>query len=208
MSIRGVLDPRPKIHQSLAPKEQDYARRFAGKPASFYCCPWIDSSTLQFRCSCHRIAAYRSSPVPCALAVALAAIDASHCATSSLRTNCPTPGDWNGLQSHLDRCVSISPSDEHTSCDGVSPTRQAGDSQMGINKNQVEGRAKEAGGKVQEAFGKVTGNRSSSSRAQPGRPWVPVRQQRVMRLRSSRICPRSDEVAFLHSAIQLAKRTL
>jgi uncharacterized protein YjbJ (UPF0337 family) len=29
---------------------------------------------------------------------------------------------------------------------------------MGINKNQIEGRAKEAGGKVQEKFGKLTGN--------------------------------------------------
>jgi uncharacterized protein YjbJ (UPF0337 family) len=29
---------------------------------------------------------------------------------------------------------------------------------MGINKNQVEGRVKEAGGKIQEEFGKVTGN--------------------------------------------------
>ena len=29
---------------------------------------------------------------------------------------------------------------------------------MGINKDQVEGRAKEAGGKVQEEFGKLTGN--------------------------------------------------
>jgi uncharacterized protein YjbJ (UPF0337 family) len=34
----------------------------------------------------------------------------------------------------------------------------AGDAQMGINKDQVEGRAKEAGGKVQEEFGKLTGN--------------------------------------------------
>lgn len=29
---------------------------------------------------------------------------------------------------------------------------------MGINKDQVEGRAKEVGGKIQEEFGKVTGN--------------------------------------------------
>jgi uncharacterized protein YjbJ (UPF0337 family) len=29
---------------------------------------------------------------------------------------------------------------------------------MGINKDQVEGRAKEAGGKVQQAFGKMTGS--------------------------------------------------
>lgn len=29
---------------------------------------------------------------------------------------------------------------------------------MGINKDQVEGRAKEAGGKVQQEFGKLTGN--------------------------------------------------
>ena len=31
---------------------------------------------------------------------------------------------------------------------------------MGINKDQVEGRAKEVGGKVQEEFGKVTGNKT------------------------------------------------
>lgn len=31
---------------------------------------------------------------------------------------------------------------------------------MGINKDQVEGRAKEAGGKVQEEFGKLTGNKT------------------------------------------------
>ena len=30
---------------------------------------------------------------------------------------------------------------------------------MGINKDQVEGRAKEAGGKIQEEFGKLTGNK-------------------------------------------------
>ncbi len=30
---------------------------------------------------------------------------------------------------------------------------------MGINKDQVEGRAKEVGGKIQEEFGKVTGNK-------------------------------------------------
>ena len=31
---------------------------------------------------------------------------------------------------------------------------------MGINKDQVEGRAKELGGKVQEEFGKLTGNKT------------------------------------------------
>jgi uncharacterized protein YjbJ (UPF0337 family) len=31
---------------------------------------------------------------------------------------------------------------------------------MGINKDQVEGRAKEVGGKIQEEFGKVTGNKT------------------------------------------------
>jgi uncharacterized protein YjbJ (UPF0337 family) len=32
--------------------------------------------------------------------------------------------------------------------------------EMGINKDQVEGRAREAGGKIQEEFGKVTGNKT------------------------------------------------
>jgi uncharacterized protein YjbJ (UPF0337 family) len=31
---------------------------------------------------------------------------------------------------------------------------------MGINKDQVEGRTKEVGGKIQEEFGKVTGNKT------------------------------------------------
>ncbi len=31
---------------------------------------------------------------------------------------------------------------------------------MGINKDQVEGRVKEVGGKVQEEFGKLTGNKT------------------------------------------------
>ncbi len=31
---------------------------------------------------------------------------------------------------------------------------------MGINKDQVEGRVKEVGGKIQEEFGKVTGNKT------------------------------------------------
>jgi uncharacterized protein YjbJ (UPF0337 family) len=31
---------------------------------------------------------------------------------------------------------------------------------MGINKDQVEGRAKEVGGKVQEEIGKLTGNKT------------------------------------------------
>lgn len=31
---------------------------------------------------------------------------------------------------------------------------------MGINKDQAEGRVKEVGGKIQEEFGKVTGNKT------------------------------------------------
>jgi uncharacterized protein YjbJ (UPF0337 family) len=31
---------------------------------------------------------------------------------------------------------------------------------MGINKDQVDGRAKEVGGKIQEEFGKVVGNKT------------------------------------------------
>ncbi len=31
---------------------------------------------------------------------------------------------------------------------------------MGINKDQVEGRVKEVGGKIQEEFGKVTDNKT------------------------------------------------
>jgi len=31
---------------------------------------------------------------------------------------------------------------------------------MGINKDQVEGRAKEVGGKIQEEFAKITGNKT------------------------------------------------
>jgi len=31
---------------------------------------------------------------------------------------------------------------------------------MGINKDQVEGRAKEVGGKIQQEFGKLTGNKA------------------------------------------------
>ena len=31
---------------------------------------------------------------------------------------------------------------------------------MGINKDQVEGRVKEVGGKIQEEFGKMTGNKT------------------------------------------------
>jgi uncharacterized protein YjbJ (UPF0337 family) len=34
------------------------------------------------------------------------------------------------------------------------------ESDMGINKDQVEGRVKEVGGKVQEEFGKLTGNKT------------------------------------------------
>ena len=35
---------------------------------------------------------------------------------------------------------------------------------MGINKDQVEGRAKEVGGKIQEEFGKVTGNKTQQAK--------------------------------------------
>jgi uncharacterized protein YjbJ (UPF0337 family) len=35
---------------------------------------------------------------------------------------------------------------------------------MGINKDQIEGRAKEAGGKLQEEFGKVTGNKTQEAK--------------------------------------------
>jgi uncharacterized protein YjbJ (UPF0337 family) len=37
-------------------------------------------------------------------------------------------------------------------------TDSNGEKQMGINKDQVEGRVKEAAGKVQESAGKATGN--------------------------------------------------
>jgi uncharacterized protein YjbJ (UPF0337 family) len=35
---------------------------------------------------------------------------------------------------------------------------------MGINKDQVEGRAKEVGGKLQAEFGKVVGNRTQQAK--------------------------------------------
>jgi uncharacterized protein YjbJ (UPF0337 family) len=35
---------------------------------------------------------------------------------------------------------------------------------MGINKDQVEGRAKELGGKVQEEFGKLVGDRTQEAK--------------------------------------------
>lgn len=35
---------------------------------------------------------------------------------------------------------------------------------MGINKDQVEGRAKEVGGKAQEEFGKLTGNKTQQAK--------------------------------------------
>lgn len=35
---------------------------------------------------------------------------------------------------------------------------------MGINKDQVDGRLKEAGGKVQEVAGRVTGNRTQEAK--------------------------------------------
>jgi uncharacterized protein YjbJ (UPF0337 family) len=43
---------------------------------------------------------------------------------------------------------------------GRSPKIDQQESDMGINKDQVEGRAKEVGGKIQEEFGKVTGNKT------------------------------------------------
>jgi uncharacterized protein YjbJ (UPF0337 family) len=41
---------------------------------------------------------------------------------------------------------------------GRSPANFAGDKAMGINKDQVEGRVKEAAGKVQEVAGKTVGS--------------------------------------------------
>jgi uncharacterized protein YjbJ (UPF0337 family) len=35
---------------------------------------------------------------------------------------------------------------------------------MGINKDQVKGRAREAGGKVQEEIGKLTGNKTQQAK--------------------------------------------
>ena len=35
---------------------------------------------------------------------------------------------------------------------------------MGINKDQMEGRAKEVGGKVEEAIGKVTGSKTEQAK--------------------------------------------
>ncbi len=35
---------------------------------------------------------------------------------------------------------------------------------MGINKDQVEGRAKEVGGKAQEELGKLTGNKTQQAK--------------------------------------------
>jgi uncharacterized protein YjbJ (UPF0337 family) len=35
---------------------------------------------------------------------------------------------------------------------------------MGINKDQVEGRTKEVGGKVQEEVGKLTGNKTQQAK--------------------------------------------
>ncbi len=35
---------------------------------------------------------------------------------------------------------------------------------MGINEDQVKGRAKEAGGKLQEEFGKLTGNKTQQAK--------------------------------------------
>jgi uncharacterized protein YjbJ (UPF0337 family) len=35
---------------------------------------------------------------------------------------------------------------------------------MGINKDQIEGRAKEAGGKIQEELGKLVGNKSQQAK--------------------------------------------
>jgi uncharacterized protein YjbJ (UPF0337 family) len=38
------------------------------------------------------------------------------------------------------------------------------ESHVGINKDQVEGRAKEVGGKVQEELGKLTGNKTQQAK--------------------------------------------
>jgi uncharacterized protein YjbJ (UPF0337 family) len=35
---------------------------------------------------------------------------------------------------------------------------------MGINKDQIEGRAKEVGGKLQEDLGKLTGNKTQQAK--------------------------------------------
>ncbi len=35
---------------------------------------------------------------------------------------------------------------------------------MGVNKDQIDGRLKEAGGKVQEVAGRVTGNRTQEAK--------------------------------------------
>ncbi len=35
---------------------------------------------------------------------------------------------------------------------------------MGVNKDQIDGRMKEAGGKVQEVTGRVTGNRTQEAK--------------------------------------------
>ena len=35
---------------------------------------------------------------------------------------------------------------------------------MGVNKDQIDGRVKEAGGKVQEVAGRVTGNRTQEAK--------------------------------------------
>jgi uncharacterized protein YjbJ (UPF0337 family) len=35
---------------------------------------------------------------------------------------------------------------------------------MSVNKNQIEGRAKEAGGKVQQAVGKLTGSKTQQAK--------------------------------------------
>jgi uncharacterized protein YjbJ (UPF0337 family) len=45
-------------------------------------------------------------------------------------------------------------------CDGRLPEIAYQETDMGINKDQVEGRAKEVGGKIEEEFGKVTGNKT------------------------------------------------
>jgi uncharacterized protein YjbJ (UPF0337 family) len=43
---------------------------------------------------------------------------------------------------------------------GRLPNINEQESDMGINKDQVDGRVKEASGKIQEEFGKLTGNKT------------------------------------------------
>ena len=51
---------------------------------------------------------------------------------------------------------------------------------MGINKDQVAGRAKEAGGKIQQEVGKLTGDKSNKPKALQIRWWARARQRPVI----------------------------